>query len=278
MLVGFAPGILIAVLLYLDKTDPTKHIPHKESVNSVQTIRTATLAQTGKQTAKISKRNTIRKRKKSVEGDTDKIKYTFYLKLLDDETIVGDRQIRREARKYRQQLRREQHAERTRLKKIKQRKIRLAKKKKQQAAAAKKSQRKSNKKRNLKIAAAKKSNRKKKIKSNKRKRKTNSKRLVNQKTKQRKKKLNANKKKKIHFPDYILIQAGSFRKKKQADQHRAKLALYGVNAVISSATIKGEMWYRVRVGPFRSYKDMKSKLTKLRKKRIKVMPIRVGHR
>ena len=263
MLVGFAPGILIAVLLYLDKTDPTKHHQHKNSNHTEKTVRTAT--RTSSQNKNTAVRNSsVRRTKKSVEGDADKIKYTFYVKLLDDEVIVGDKQIKREARKYRQQLQREQRAERRRLRleKSKLRKARLAKKKKQAALArkskAKKASQQKNKKRNNKTVTAR----------NKKKQPKNSKKSANHKA--------TSKKKTSPFPDYILIQAGSFRKKKQANQHRAKLALYGVSSAISSATIKGELWYRVRVGPFSSYKDMKSKLAKLRKKKIKVMPIRVG--
>ena len=49
--------------------------------------------------------------------------------------------------------------------------------------------------------------------------------------------------------NYVL-QAGSFRNPKQADQLKAKLALQGIEASIQTVRIKGgETWHRVRVGP-----------------------------
>lgn len=285
MLLGFAPGILIAVLLYLDKTNSGKTHINKTNIAAKTTIRTAPRAEV-RHTAGAKKIIT-RQPRKSVEGDNDKIKYTFYLKLLRDEKIVGDRQIKRETKKYQQQLRKRKRAERKRQRKrIKQRKARLARKKKNAQTSRKRTNKNSIIRRSKIRNAHNKSTNKFRSKTNnlgkKKRKKARLKQRKNKVVNKRQKKSQRNvfrtKKKSKPFPDYILIQAGSFRQKKQANQHRATLATYGVNSAISSATIKGEMWYRVRVGPFQSYKEMKSKLSQLRKKKIQVMPIRVGKR
>ncbi len=280
MLVGFAPGILIAVLFYLDKTDHGKTHINKENILTQQTIRTAPRAEA--RHSLVTKKPVTRQRKKSVEGDNDQIKYTFYLKLLRDEKIVGDRQIKRETKKYQLQLRKKKRAQLKR----RQRKARLARNKKNSISHHKRSnQKKTNRRSKVKNVRrkvtenAKRKTRKlalknrKKMKINQRKNK-----IATKPQKQVKPKIINTKKKSKPFPDYILIQAGSFRQKKQANLHRVKLATYGVDSVISSATIKGEIWYRVRVGPFLSYREMKSNLSKLRQKKIKVMPIRIGNR
>lgn len=57
-----------------------------------------------------------------------------------------------------------------------------------------------------------------------------------------------------------LLQAGSFRSKKDADSMRAKLILLNLpNVVVEKTTnASGSVWYRVRVGPF----DNRSMLNK----------------
>ena len=265
MLIGFAPGILIAVLLYLDKTDPVTHSSHKAVKQVKQQVRTATRAQTLRASKKREVEKTASNKKSKQPDDTGKVKFTFYEVLVGNETTIGDRQIKREARKYRlaQQKKRRAERKRLRLLKARQRRERLAKKrKKQKIAAAKRKKAQLKRTRNQKKRAATKN-------ANKRKSRTVAK--IKKKPK-RKKSIKANR-----FPNYILIQAGSFRKKKQAEKRKAKLALYGVSAAISLVKIKGETWFRVRVGPFHSYKDMKVKLARLRKKKINVMSIRVKH-
>jgi cell division protein FtsN len=54
-----------------------------------------------------------------------------------------------------------------------------------------------------------------------------------------------------------ILQAGSFSSAKEAENMRAKLALLGVEANIQSATIPDKgVWYRVRVGPYKSADEM----------------------
>lgn len=49
----------------------------------------------------------------------------------------------------------------------------------------------------------------------------------------------------------FIVQTGSFKKKEQAEQFKASLALLGFEPHIQTVTIhSGETWYRVYVGPF----------------------------
>jgi hypothetical protein len=50
--------------------------------------------------------------------------------------------------------------------------------------------------------------------------------------------------------DRFVLQAGSFRNAKDADQMKARLALLGSIAYIQTVTVNGETWHRVRIGPF----------------------------
>ena len=48
------------------------------------------------------------------------------------------------------------------------------------------------------------------------------------------------------------LQAGSFRQRADADQVRAQILLLGMDVKLENATINGNQWYRVQVGPFDS--------------------------
>lgn len=48
-----------------------------------------------------------------------------------------------------------------------------------------------------------------------------------------------------------LLQVGSFPSADQADATKARLALQGFVANVQPVAIKGETWYRVRLGPYR---------------------------
>ena len=61
----------------------------------------------------------------------------------------------------------------------------------------------------------------------------------------------------IEEGNYIL-QVGSFKKLKAADQVKAKLALLGFKAFIEQGVINGEGVFRVRIGPYNSLTKLKS--------------------
>ncbi|MBT8765682.1 SPOR domain-containing protein [Metapseudomonas boanensis] len=48
----------------------------------------------------------------------------------------------------------------------------------------------------------------------------------------------------------FFLQAGSFRKREDADRVRAQIILLGQNVQVESGKIREETWYRVLVGPF----------------------------
>ena len=56
-------------------------------------------------------------------------------------------------------------------------------------------------------------------------------------------------------PSYYL-QAGSFRQRSDADQLRAQILLLGMDVKLENATINGDQWYRVQVGPFNNKDSM----------------------
>ncbi len=47
-----------------------------------------------------------------------------------------------------------------------------------------------------------------------------------------------------------MVQVSSFRSQREAESLKAKLALLGLRARVSSARIKGSTWYRVQLGPY----------------------------
>jgi cell division protein FtsN len=50
----------------------------------------------------------------------------------------------------------------------------------------------------------------------------------------------------------FILQVGSFKQNKAADQVKARLALLGFHAYIESGVINGEGTYRVRIGPYKT--------------------------
>lgn len=53
-------------------------------------------------------------------------------------------------------------------------------------------------------------------------------------------------------PRKVFLQAGSFRKARDADRRRAELALIGVESRIEKVRVNDGYWHRVRLGPFSS--------------------------
>ena len=54
----------------------------------------------------------------------------------------------------------------------------------------------------------------------------------------------------------FFLQAGSFRRKDDANNLRAQLILLGQNVQVESGTVRDETWYRVMVGPFASREQL----------------------
>lgn len=72
------------------------------------------------------------------------------------------------------------------------------------------------------------------------------------------------------------LQAGSFRREKDADRMRAQLALNNIESHIQRVTINNsKTWYRVRVGPFQSARKMDKVRNRLRAQSIDPIVLKV---
>jgi cell division protein FtsN len=54
----------------------------------------------------------------------------------------------------------------------------------------------------------------------------------------------------------LYLQAGSFRSTPEAEQMKARLALFGVRAQVVPVTVNGTDWFRVRAGPFEDARSL----------------------
>lgn len=74
-----------------------------------------------------------------------------------------------------------------------------------------------------------------------------------------------------------ILQVGSFRQIEEADNLKARLALLGIEAQIQTVVIRDrDIWYRVRVGPYDSLRDLAQARTRLQRNDIDVMVLRLG--
>ena len=82
--------------------------------------------------------------------------------------------------------------------------------------------------------------------------------------------------KRVEKPGTYLLQAGSFRSRKQADQLRAKLGLLGMETRIQTVSVNSKQsWHRVRVGPFNNLRDLNQARSLLKKNGIDAILIRL---
>jgi cell division protein FtsN len=80
----------------------------------------------------------------------------------------------------------------------------------------------------------------------------------------------------VEEPGTYLLQAGSFRSAKQADQLRAKLALLGLETSIQTVSSDSrQAWHRVRVGPFENLKDLNTARSLLKQNGVDAILIRL---
>jgi cell division protein FtsN len=71
------------------------------------------------------------------------------------------------------------------------------------------------------------------------------------------------------------VQVGAFRTPDDAERHRAKLALKGVDAKITERELSGRPVYRARVGPFERLEDAESAKDKMDKLGIETALVKV---
>jgi len=82
--------------------------------------------------------------------------------------------------------------------------------------------------------------------------------------------------KQVEQPGTYLLQAGSFRSRKQADQLRARLGLLGLETSVQTVNVdNSQTWHRVRVGPFSNLQDLNDARALLRKNGVDAILIRL---
>lgn len=73
-----------------------------------------------------------------------------------------------------------------------------------------------------------------------------------------------------------IMQAGSFKTYKEADQLRAKLALMGIESKVEKAKVGDVTWNRVKMGPFSQMASVDAIRSRLRKNGVDVMVTELG--
>ncbi|MGZ5051376.1 MAG: SPOR domain-containing protein [Methylobacter sp.] len=76
--------------------------------------------------------------------------------------------------------------------------------------------------------------------------------------------------------NYIL-QAGSFKDFKDADNLRAKLAMMGIESKVEKAKVGNTIWNRVKMGPYTQMASVTTIRTRLRENGIDAVVMEVGH-
>ena len=73
-----------------------------------------------------------------------------------------------------------------------------------------------------------------------------------------------------------VLQVGSFRSEAEAERHRARLALLGLEAWVQTIAIDGEAtWHRVQVGPYDEIGALNDARVRLRENDIETMALKV---
>ena len=73
-----------------------------------------------------------------------------------------------------------------------------------------------------------------------------------------------------------IMQAGSFKTFKEADQLRAKLASMGIESKVQKAKVGSVNWYRVKMGPYTQTASVNTIRTRLRQNGIDVIITETG--
>jgi cell division protein FtsN len=68
-----------------------------------------------------------------------------------------------------------------------------------------------------------------------------------------------------------ILQAGSFRSRRDAEKLKATVALLGLEASINQVTIDHERWHRVRIGPVNNRRELNRNLNLLQRNNINAM-------
>ncbi|MGD0958823.1 MAG: SPOR domain-containing protein [Methylomonas sp.] len=72
------------------------------------------------------------------------------------------------------------------------------------------------------------------------------------------------------------MQAGSFHEAAEADQHKAKLALLGIESHVETAKVGNLIWHRVKIGPYDNPSSVSKIKDLLKKNGIEVVVTETG--
>jgi cell division protein FtsN len=75
---------------------------------------------------------------------------------------------------------------------------------------------------------------------------------------------------------HYVMQAGSFKTFKEADQLRARLASMGIESKVQKAKVGSVNWYRVKMGPYAQTDSVNTIRARLRQKNIDVIITETG--
>jgi cell division protein FtsN len=70
------------------------------------------------------------------------------------------------------------------------------------------------------------------------------------------------------------LQVGSFQTQKDADNLRANLVLMGLEPVVQEVKIADKTWFRVRLGPYKSFEEMNKAKAELAKKGVQAVVVK----
>jgi cell division protein FtsN len=76
--------------------------------------------------------------------------------------------------------------------------------------------------------------------------------------------------------DRYILQAGSFRNSKDAEQMKAQLAMLGSMATVQKVTVNGKTWHRVRLGPFQGAREADEMRRKLSDNKIDTLVMKAN--
>ncbi len=84
---------------------------------------------------------------------------------------------------------------------------------------------------------------------------------------------------KVTRPGTYVLQAGSFRRRADAERRKASLALLGVRSTIQPVTLgDGETWFRVRIGPYTRLEELNEVRALLQEHGVDTLLVRLRER
>jgi hypothetical protein len=71
----------------------------------------------------------------------------------------------------------------------------------------------------------------------------------------------------------VILEAGSFKQRAEAEQLQGKLARFGVDAKIQRFAVEDEIWYRVHIGPIATVGELQAIRAKLSDAGVEAEPV-----